>query len=67
MINMAFDMLNSRNPHAKGYKSPVSHENMKLWSKQCEKLIAYLLSLKEMVPSLEIGGEKQLYGDLYLA
>ena len=47
MIDMAFDMLNSRNPHAKGYKSPVSHENMKLWSEQCEKLIAYLLSLKE--------------------
>ena len=47
MIDMAFDMLNSRNPHAKGYKSPVTHENIQLWSNQCEALMAYLLSLKE--------------------
>ena len=30
MIDMAFDMLNSRNPHAKGYKSPVTNENIQL-------------------------------------
>ena len=47
MIDMAFDMLNSRNPHAKGYKSSVTCENFQLWSNQCEKIITYLLSLKE--------------------
>ena len=47
MIDMAFDMLNSRNPHSKGYKSPVTRENIKLWTDQCERVVTYLLSLKE--------------------
>ena len=38
MIDMAFDMLNSRNPHSKGYKSPVTRENIKLWTDQCKEL-----------------------------
>ena len=47
MIDTAFDMLNSRNPHAKGYKSPVTRENIRLWSQQCERIMTYLLSLEE--------------------
>ena len=30
-INLAFDLLNSRNPHAKGIKAPVSLANIEMW------------------------------------
>ena len=47
MVDKAFDMLNSRNPHAKGFKSPVTVQNITLSTQQCDKLITYFLSLKE--------------------
>ena len=46
-VGMIFDMLNSRNPFAKGYKAPITKENLSLWLKQCDKVFSYLLSLKD--------------------
>ena len=46
-VDMIFNMLNSRNPLAKGYKAPVTKENLSLWLKQCDKVLSYLLSLKD--------------------
>ena len=43
---MIFDMLNSTNPFAKGYKAPVTKENLSLW----------LLSLKDKRQKLPIEG-----------
>ena len=44
---MIFDMVNSRNPFVKGYKAAVTKENLSLWLKQCDKVLQYLLSLKD--------------------
>ena len=33
-VDMIFDMLNSRIPFARGYKAPVTKENLYLWLKQ---------------------------------
>ena len=53
---MNFDMLNSRNPFAKGYKAPVTKENLSLWLKQCDKVLSYLLPLKDQRQKLLIEG-----------
>ena len=49
-------MLNSRNPFAKGYKPPVTKENLSLWLKQCDKVLSYVLSLKDQRQKLLIEG-----------
>ena len=46
-VDMTFDMLNSRNPFAKGFKAAVSLENLSVWMQQCDKLASYLLELKD--------------------
>ena len=53
---MIFDMLNSRNPFAKGYKAPIPIENLSLWLKQYDKVLSYLLSLKDQRQKLLIEG-----------
>ena len=44
---MAFDLLNSRNPLAKGTKQPVTLEYLPDWAEECEKLATYLFNLKD--------------------
>ena len=46
-VDMAFVMLNSRNPFAKGFKAAVSLEILSMWMQQCDKLASYLLTLKD--------------------
>ena len=46
-VDLAFDLLNSRNPLAKGYKAPVSHQNLSLWRQGCDMLVSYFLQLKD--------------------
>ena len=53
---MIFDMLNSRNPCAKGYKAPVTKENLSLLLTQCDKVLSYLLSWKDQRQKLLIEG-----------
>ena len=43
----AFDLLNSRNPFAKGSKAPVTLEILSLWSEQCKDLANYIFELKD--------------------
>ena len=44
---MIVDMLNSRNPFATGYKAPVTKEYLCLWLKQYDKMLSYVLSVKD--------------------
>jgi len=46
MIDRLFDVLNSRNPFAKGYKSPLRRANQISWEPFLDNTKAYLLSLK---------------------
>ena len=46
-INTIFDLLNSRNPHSKGTKAPVSKENIVQWTKTCEDISNYVFGLKD--------------------
>ena len=46
-VEMAFNMLNSRNPFAKGFKAAVSLDILSMWMQQCDKLASYLLALKD--------------------
>ena len=46
-LDMAYDMLNSRHPFAKGFKVAVSLDNLSMWMQQCDKLASYLLALKD--------------------
>ena len=55
-FDMIFDMLNIRNPFAKGNKAPVTKENLSLWLKQCDEVLSYLLSLKDERQKLLIEG-----------
>ena len=44
---MAFDLLNSRNPLAKGTKQPVTLEYLPIWATECQKLARYIFDLKD--------------------
>ena len=46
-VDTAFDLLNSRNPFAKGTKQPVTLEYLPDWAEECEKLATYLFNLKD--------------------
>ena len=46
-VDTAFDLLNSRNPLAKGTKQPVTLEYLPDWAEECEKLATYLFNLKD--------------------
>ena len=52
-------MSNSRNLFAKGYKAPVTKENLSLWLKHCDKVLLYLLSLKDQRQKLLIEGHNK--------
>ena len=46
-VDTAFDLMNSKNPFAKGNKAPVSLENLAAWIDKCQKLADYLFALKD--------------------
>ena len=41
-----FDLLNSRNPYAKGTKAPVTAENLESWAIKCEDIAKFIFNLK---------------------
>ena len=47
MVDMAFDLMNSRHPLATVYKSPVTKSNLSNWLYQCNKIVSYLFGLKD--------------------
>lgn len=46
MINRLFDLLNSRNPHGKAFKKPLTLSDMNGWQSTLESTAKYLLTLK---------------------
>ena len=54
-VDCLFDLLNSRNPHSKGYKKPLRLLEKTEWSSTVERFINYLYSLKDavVIPSTE--------------
>ena len=55
VIDRLFDLLNSRSPYGKGYKSPMRRENSALWRDVIDDSIKYLIDLKDVnrVPILQ--------------
>lgn len=47
IINHLFDILNSKNPFAKGYKSALRKQNKWIWQEFLVETQKYLLSLKD--------------------
>ena len=45
-IDLAFDLMNSRNPLEKGAKQPVTLEYFPSWTSHCDKLAEYIFNLK---------------------
>ena len=46
-VDLAFDLMNSKNPFEKGNKSPVTAENFDKWIDKCQALASYLFDLKD--------------------
>ena len=46
-VNLVFDLLNSRNPHAEGTKAPVSLKNLEIWLDSCNNITEYIFALKD--------------------
>ena len=46
-IDMAFDMLNSRNPCDTGAKKPVTNNNLDTWQKEALSLANFIFELKD--------------------
>ena len=47
MVDRLFDLLNSRNPYAKGYKKPLLLKNKAEWISTIDSSVEYLHSLKD--------------------
>ena len=45
-VDEVFDLLNSRNPHAKGNKAPITLDNLTQFQERCQVLSKYLFDLK---------------------
>ena len=45
-IDLLFDLLNTRNPFAKGYKRPLSNSNRHIWYPSLLRIREYLLQLR---------------------
>ena len=45
-IDLAFDLMNSCNPLAKGSKQPVTLEYFPKWARECDKLSKYIFNLR---------------------
>ena len=48
VIDRLFDLLNSKNPFAKGYKRPLRLVDQALWMSTIESSITYLSNLKDI-------------------
>ncbi|KAG5869638.1 hypothetical protein JTB14_006057 [Gonioctena quinquepunctata] len=48
IVDRAFDLLNSRNPFGKGYKTLMKPETEKVWRPLLEDTVVYLRSLKHI-------------------
>ena len=46
-IDVAFDLLNSRNPLAKGTKQPVTLEYLPTWAREWADLADYIFNLQD--------------------
>lgn len=46
-IDMAFDFLNSRNPHGKGFKAAVTRQNLPHFMAVCKHLHEYIFNLRD--------------------
>ena len=46
-VDVAFDLLNNRNPLAKGIKQPVTLEYLPTWTREFENLADYIFNLKD--------------------
>ena len=60
-IDTALDLLNSRNPFAKGSKAPVTLESLPLQSEQCKDLDNYIFELKDERGNLLQNGRRKTY------
>ena len=57
-IDTAFDLLNSRNPFAKGNKAPVTSKSLKVLSPKCRELANYMFGLNDEKGNLQNGRRK---------
>ena len=65
-VDVAFDLLNSRNPLAKGTKQPVTLEYLPIWATECQKLARDIFDLKDAEGHyLRNGDVKLQFGDLH--
>ena len=46
-IDTVFDLLNSRNPYAKGTRAPVTPQSLNDWLMKCEDISNYMFNLKD--------------------
>ena len=58
-IDTAFDLLNSRNPFAKGNKAPVTSKSLESWSTKCRELVNYMFGLKDEKGNLLQNGRRK--------
>ena len=58
-IDTAFDLLNSRNPFAKGNKAPVTSKSLEAWSTKCRELANYMFGLKDEKGNLLRNGRRK--------
>ena len=58
-IDTAFDLLNSRNPFAKGNKAPVTSKSLEAWSTKCREIANYMFGLKDKKGNLLQNGRRK--------
>ena len=58
-IDLAFDLMNSCNPHAKGSKQPVSLEYFPKLARQCDELPKYIFNLRTIDGDLLLKGKRK--------
>ena len=58
-VDEVFDLLNSRNPHAKGNKAPVTLDNLTQFQERCQVLSEYLFDLKNEKGNLLRGSQRK--------
>ena len=61
IIDRLFDILNSRNPHGKGFKQPLKKVNTAHWEDALETTARYLLSLKSSSGQLLITHRRKTF------
>ena len=58
-VDEVFDLLNSRNPFAKGHKAPVSLGNLPAFLKKCDLITKYLFELRDERGNLLRAGQRK--------